>query len=506
MRIITFYLPQFHEVEENSKWWGMGFTDWQPTMNAVPQYEGHYQPHTPLNKNYYNLLDSNVLRWQSSLMKKYGIEGQAIYHYWFKDGKKILEKPAELLLEEKDIDMPFCFYWANESWVRSWSKLKQEANPWMNDVKESDDNDDGILMVQEYGEESEWRNHFEYLLPFFKDPRYIKVDNKPLFIIYKSTIIPKLEEMLTHWRNWAKENGLEGIYVIGAYRNGRLDSTGLDAQLLHEPPRANLIFYEKNRGEGVTKLNYDEVWQYVLNEFKYDCKTYYSAFVGYDDSPRRGKRGIVLEGQNPEKYKNYLSRLIAKNKASGNDITFINAWNEWGEGMHLEPDEKNRYAFLDATKTALEEYGKFVNEYVEKMNSTSKNFAILQSRCEKFEMYMNYFDTWMSLHEKNISLALWFKKRNIKRIIVYGYGNMGRHLVSDLRDSNVEVVGLIDRQKDKLSSDIKFYSLDDELPICDAVVVSAFYFYDEIHLNLSKNLNVLSLKNIINDLSSEGLG
>lgn len=500
MRVISFYLPQYHNVEANNKWWGEGFTDWVPTKKSKPCFEGHYQPHEPLNDNYYDLLDVYTLKWQSRLMAKYGVDGQAFYHYWFKSGKQILEKPAELLLKEKEINLPFCFYWANESWVRSWSKFTQGANPWMDDKKECDESGNGVLMLQEYGGETEWKSHFNYLLPFFKDSRYIKVDGKPLFIIYKSSMFPRIREMINCWKKWAEESGLGGLYIIGAYRDGGLDNSGLDAQLLHEPPRANLVFYEQKRGDGVTRLDYDKVWNYILNEYDYENKTYYSGFTGYDDTPRRGKRGIVLEGSTPEKYKKYIAQLMAKNHAAGLDITFVNAWNEWGEGMHLEPDKKFQFQYLKATLDAKNEYHKYVKFYKKKCDTKDESQYVLKQRCDKFELYMNYFDTWMTNREKGLNMSKWFENKNISKILLYGYGNMGRHLEAELKESCVEIIGIIDKQKSKIISEKPVFLPEDNLPKCDAIIVSAFFFYDEIKHFFDEKYNVISLKTIINEI------
>ena len=188
MRVIAMYLPQFHRVKENDEWWGEGFTDWDAAKNAKPLYERHYQPHIPLNKNYYDLLKKETLQWQADLMKKYGIDGMCFYHYWFKEGKRILEKPAEILLENKDIDMPFCFCWANESWAKTWKAIPG-ANIWTIDEtkNEGDDTKPVFLLEQEYGGCREWEEHFMYLLPFFRDKRYVRINNRPVFQFYHTS-------------------------------------------------------------------------------------------------------------------------------------------------------------------------------------------------------------------------------------------------------------------------------------------------------------------------------
>ena len=187
MKVIAMYLPQFHRVQENDVWWGEGFTEWTAVRSAEPLFPWHEQPHAPLDGRYYDLMDPETMRWQAELMHRYGVDGMCFYHYYFKDGRRILERPAENLLQWKDIDMPFCFSWANESWVRSWSRMSQiEGNPWS--VKfdgVAQPGDDGVLLAQGYGDELAWREHYAYLSPFFHDSRYILHENMPVFLIYK---------------------------------------------------------------------------------------------------------------------------------------------------------------------------------------------------------------------------------------------------------------------------------------------------------------------------------
>ena len=263
MKVIAMYLPQFHEVEENNRWWGEGFTEWTAVKKARPLFDNHKQPNTPLNENYYNLLDKQTMQWQVNLMKKYGVDGMCFYHYYFKDGKKILEKPAENLLAWKNIDMPFCFSWANESWIRSWSNVN-DGNPWMYDEKDAQKvkESNGVLLEQKYGEKEDWEKHFYYLLPFFKDDRYIKIENRPVFLIYKPDIIPCLKEMINYWNQLCEKEGMGYIYLLGENTN-RLNSNYISGVVYHEPQNTLNRFFEGkfDNSYGLQKvLDYDDVW------------------------------------------------------------------------------------------------------------------------------------------------------------------------------------------------------------------------------------------------------
>ena len=188
VKIIPFYLPQFHTIPENDEWWGEGFTEWTNVKKAKPLFEGHDQPRIPLNNNYYNLMDDNVKIWQAKLAKEYGIFGFCYYHYWFKGGRQLLEKPAEQMLKNKEIDIPFCFCWANENWSKNWDGGNRE-----------------VIMEQDYGSQEDWEKHFRYFVRFFRDERYITVHGKPLLIIYKPEQITDLQQMVVYFRKRAKE-------------------------------------------------------------------------------------------------------------------------------------------------------------------------------------------------------------------------------------------------------------------------------------------------------------
>ena len=343
-KLLAFHLPQFHSIPENDKWWGEGFTEWVNTKKAKPLYKGHEQPKVPFEENYYNLLDESTLKWQANLAKEYGIHGFCFYHYWF-NGKKLLEKPLEKILDLKDIDTNYCFSWANEPWTRAWDGKNRE-----------------VLMPQEYGGEEEWKEHFYYLLKFFQDRRYIKKDGKPVFLIYRTNNIPNCEEMVEYWNKLARENGFKGIYVIETMNSFQkkpfLNSS--EAVVEFEPMytmRHGLPLYVqatryiKKKLGILDRINFDVVWNRILRRQKnYGKKKYLGAFVNWDNTARKGKKGLVIAGGTPLKFKKNLKNQIEKSKQ---EFIFINAWNEWAEGTYLEPDTKNGYQYLEIIREVM---------------------------------------------------------------------------------------------------------------------------------------------------------
>lgn len=364
MKLIAFYLPQFHEIPENNKWWGKGFTEWVTVQNARSLYTGHQQPKEPYKDDYYNLLDRKVMKRQSLYAQKSGIDAFCMYHYWFK-GKKILEKPAENYLKWKDIPTEFCFSWANESWTRTWTI--PDGNNWYSENfgENLSDMKDKYLLKQDYGTKEDWNNHFQYLLPFFKDSRYVRKDNKPIFLIYKPDSIPCLLPMMQYFQKLAKENGLEGIYFILTNTSKNYGNYG-DGYVMYEPIhsirkdlplfykwRDRLIDEHKIDTKGLKKYNYDIMWlKIILRKRKREGTNYHGVFTGYDESPRRSDRGIILTRSNPFKFFVYLTILLLRLKKSDSDMVFITAWNEWSEGAYLEPDKKNGFRYLNAVKKA----------------------------------------------------------------------------------------------------------------------------------------------------------
>jgi len=353
-RVIALYLPQFHAIPENDEWWGKGFTDWVNVKKAKPIFDGHEQPRIPLDNNYYDLSQTDTIQWQAQLANKYNVYGFCFYHYWF-NGKLLLEKPAELLLENKDIDTHFCFSWANEPWARTWDGKAHQ-----------------LLMPQTYGNSDDWAHHFQYLLPFFQDGRYIKENNCPMFLIYKSASIPCAAAMMELWNDMAQEAGFNGMHFVETLRDGSCDKRPLPfkAKMEFEPIRTNMQ-------QGAIKLNYKRLrrrlikgWNHIFQcaiplnkpfrfadvarrsiELLSPEGTYGGIFVGWDNTPRRGLASTIVLPPTKTEFKDYLyAKLTQTQQIYHTNYLFINAWNEWAEGTVLEPDESHRYEYLEAIK------------------------------------------------------------------------------------------------------------------------------------------------------------
>lgn len=366
IKVLAYYLPQYHETAENNAWWGKGFTEWTSVNESKPLYIGHYQPATPLNDNYYDLTDPDTWKWQAELARKYSVYGFCIHHYWFK-GKQLLHKPVELLLQNRDIDVKYCFSWANESWMRTWSK--REGNVWS--VKkdfQGEKSGDGMLLLQEYGERKDWTEHFNYLLRFFKDDRYIKENNKPMLLIYHPERIQCLHSMLKVWDELAVQNGFDGLYIVST-NNLEIQDENIDANVIFEhiyyfntgtrfldKVMIEAIFDYRRHGHSFPLLlSYKRCWRDILNRnYKSVRKTYLGGLVGFDKTPREGKNATIYLGANPRRFKKYFNKLVRKSIEIGNDYVFINAWNEWGEGCALEPNKKYKYEYLEAIRKSVQ--------------------------------------------------------------------------------------------------------------------------------------------------------
>lgn len=364
-KVFAAYLPQYHEIPENNLFWGEGFTDWVGVKNATPQFEGHRQPRIPLNSNYYDLSDYKNILWQANLANQYGVDGFSIYHYWFKGGKVVLDTPAKLILNHPEINISFFFNWDNNSWIRSWSNIV--GNAWAPKYDGSNSNKDTeYLLKHEYGEEKDWKQHFEWLLPFFKDKRYYKIDGKPVFIMFRVDDKNTMTMMHQYWNNLATKYNLPGIYMIsgvGPFRNRHC----LDAQFKYQP----LGIWDKNKAichrmrkylnipgtaERINIEEYKKAWNIILRQSKQFVKRhiYTSGIVRYDDTPRRGQKANIIIGESVQLFEQFFSEFYKLNNKYDMEFLLLTAWNEWGEGAYLEPDDIDGFAYLEAIKKVVE--------------------------------------------------------------------------------------------------------------------------------------------------------
>ena len=371
-RLIAFYFPQFHAIPENDVWWGEGFNDWELVKNSRPLFAGHIQPNIPLDGDFYNPCEKKTWEKQISLAKKYGVYGFMIYHYWF-DGKLLLEKPMECLLENKDLDIPFCICWANETWSRAWIGKPNE-----------------ILIEQTHKvDKNLWIKHFNYLLPFLQDERYIKIDGKPVFIIYQPQLLKDTCHLFELWNQLAKENGLDGLYFIANKNHKYVSDTSFlkyySGLLKFQPREAYATYYKgKKMADRFQFLRilpekwmgylrrikyglYDyqiidsrEIWKSILenayqNDFpQYKLDIFESAYFEWDNTPRYGRKAKVFSSLTQKEKREFLRILKEKAVLANSPYIFFNAWNEWSEGAFLEPDEKRKFENIEIVKNLFE--------------------------------------------------------------------------------------------------------------------------------------------------------
>jgi len=353
IRFIAFYLPQFHEIRENDEWWGEGFTEWTNVRPATPNFFGHYQPHIPsLELGYYDLLSSDTFPKQIELAKNYGIDGFCFYIYWF-NGRRLLEKPLENYLQDKSLDLPFCLCWANESWTRRWDGL--EAN---------------VLLAQNYSSEDDI-DFIKNFSQFFLDNRYIKINGKPVLVIYRPNLFPDMKSTANRWRVWCRANGFGEIYLAytQSFECVDPDVYGLDGAI-EFPPNNSGAHEVTKYVEGLVKSFKGKIFDW--NFFPEGSESYknpgYELFrgvcPGWDNTARKKKSGYIFLNSTPAEYGRWLfnATLDTCKRFTNPDkrIIFINAWNEWAEGAHLEPDQKYGYGYLLETRRAKERYSDLV--------------------------------------------------------------------------------------------------------------------------------------------------
>jgi lipopolysaccharide biosynthesis protein len=353
---IAFYLPQYHPIPENDYWWGKGFTEWRNVTQAKPLFRGHFQPHLPADLGYYDLRVAEVREQQANLARQYGISGFCYYHYWF-SGKQLLERPTMDMLKSGKPDFPFCLCWANENWTRRW-----------------DGRDDEVLIEARYSE-SDDVDHFSSLLPFFRDSRYICIEQKPIFLVYRASELPNPLLTTQTWRDLAIANGLPGLYLIkvesSPVERSRVPmADGFDSALDFQPdwsvlthPKKPSIFsrvsdklrlptYDVFRNNRI--FSYSDAVNTILSRPHVAYPRYPCVTPSWDNSARRRNGGAtILHNSTPSFYAYWLKNILSDSDLFSRlpqPIVFINAWNEWAEGSHLEPDAKWGHQYLEKTR------------------------------------------------------------------------------------------------------------------------------------------------------------
>jgi hypothetical protein len=344
VRAIAFYLPQYHPIPENDQWWGKGFTEWTNVTKARPNFEGHYQPHLPADLGFYDLRVPEVREQQAELASEYGIHGFCYYHYWFA-GRRLLERPFNDALSSGRPDFPFCLSWANENWTRCWDGAENE-----------------ILLAQRHSDEDD-RNFIRSLFPAFEDRRYIRINGKPLLLVYRANLLPNAEKTAAIWREEMKNAGLGEIYLCIMQSYGNIDPRpyGFDGAAEFPPHRMTVDKMDAQ----IAKINPNfsgRVCDYLLNATamihrqKTDYTLFKGVMAGWDNTPRRQDIGLTYVNSGPEAYEYWLGKAVEhmiSNYKGDERIVFINAWNEWGEGAHLEPDRRYGHGYLESTRNVL---------------------------------------------------------------------------------------------------------------------------------------------------------
>ena len=364
LRTIAFYLPQFHPVSENDAWWGKGFTEWRNVVNARPLFKGHYQPHLPADLGFYDLRVPETREAQAQLASSHGIGGFCYYHYWF-HGRRLLHRPIDDVVRTATPRLPFCLCWANESWNRTWDHQEHE-----------------VLIRQEFSVQDD-RAHIEHLLTLFSDDRYIKIDGRPLFLVYRASLLPEPVRTSDAWRKACVAAGLPGLYLAKVESSPRERDVapaqmGFDASVEFAPDWGSLpprkfhrdrwdnvarahtalrklgmlpAAYSTHRIFSYAKLSEQMQAKPPATNVRFRCVT-----PGWDNSPRRRRDANIFHGSTPALFERWVEAMARDTliRQHGDErILFVNAWNEWAEGNHLEPDLRWGRAYLDATSRGL---------------------------------------------------------------------------------------------------------------------------------------------------------
>ncbi len=350
-RVIAYYLPQFHPIPENDKQWGEGFTEWTNVAKAKPLFHSHYQPHIPADLGFYDLRLPEARAAQAELASQYGIEGFCYYHYWMGGGQRLIERPFDEVLQSGEPNLPFCLCWANHSWTGIWFGAP-----------------DQVIAEQTYPGMDDHAAHFQYLLKAFTDERYITVDGKPLFLIWKPDSIPDINHVMDFWRELAIKAGLKGLYLIGISHfapSWDPRERGLDACMMQKlPPKNGSIPWQypltrlkvRLEKKSLSIYSYEEILDLLLRKKPVDFMDYPCVLPNWDNTPRSGLNGLVLHGSTPDLFRTHMRKAIDQvaSRSEEHRIIFLKAWNEWAEGNYVEPDLKFGHGYLEVIRDEIQ--------------------------------------------------------------------------------------------------------------------------------------------------------
>jgi lipopolysaccharide biosynthesis protein/ubiquinone/menaquinone biosynthesis C-methylase UbiE len=422
-KLIAFYLPQFHPFPENDAWWGKGFTEWTNVGKAKPLFPDHHQPHCPIHLGYYDLRLPQVMEEQAKLAREHGVSGFAYYFYWFA-GKVLMEQPLKQMLANHDVDMPFCMIWANENWSRRWDGMDKD------------------ILIEQNHSLSDSCSMLDYLRPFMSDPRYIMVDGRPLFIVYRPELIPDMAQTISAWRDKAADFGFPGIYVVCAQvvDDGDPRKYGFDAAMEFPPhklhPREisdSIDFLDPAFSGGI--YSYDDAVTKSVKRPNDAFKRFPTAMLSWDNTARKKERGHIFAGFSVTKYSQWLSanaeRTVKDERLSRDEkLIFVNAWNEWAEGTHLEPDQKHGYGYLTATREVMQNYA------VEGAQFLSPVVSLVRGSSIALIIHVHFAHVWPDLVESVGNLL----KRKPDIYITVTSLALARMVNADFPDAVVEIV------------------------------------------------------------------
>jgi lipopolysaccharide biosynthesis protein len=340
--VVALYLPQFYPIPENDLWWGPGFTEWTNVARARPLFPGHYQPRLPGELGFYDLRLPETREAQAMLAAEYGVSAFCYWHYWFGGGRRLLQRPFDEVLKTGSPGFPFCLGWANQTWSGIWHGAPSR-----------------VLIEQTYpnvGATEDYRAHFEAVLPALRDSRYLRIDGRPLFLVYKPNELPEPQRFLDLWRQWAAAEGLPGIFFVGRTETAwRSSSADFDAFTLESVPsrilRRRDLLRRLARKLGVPPIRSYRRFSEQSPLGIADGPSVPMVMPGFDNTPRSGSGGVVLHGADPHIFESNVARAVAYVTATqpvGQRIVFLKSWNEWAEGNYLEPDRRYGRAYLEA--------------------------------------------------------------------------------------------------------------------------------------------------------------